>query len=488
MNGERIAGILLHPTSLPPPGTLGEPVHRLLDLLAAVGTHAWQMLPVCPPGPFDSPYAGRSAFAGDDRLIDLAWLVHRGWLKPDEAAIPPSGTPNRIDFAALRAARQRPLRKAFARFLAEGGVAQLDDFEHRAPWLADYALFEALRELTGQPWWQWPVEYRSWPPARPTPGTSLADEVDFHRFLQLVFDLQWQELRRAARSRGILLIGDMPIFVDRDSADHWANRHLFLLGPNDEPSVVAGVPPDAFSATGQRWGNPLYDWDAMRNEGYGWWLARFRRALQLFDVVRVDHFRGFVAAWHIPAPEPTAINGEWVPGPGADLFRTLEVHLGRLPIIVEDLGIITDDVRALRDELGYPGMVVLQFAFGGDPTNPYLPRHHRPNQVVYTGTHDNDTTLGWWESLPDWERDNVRRELGTDGSNIVDTLVCCALESVAETAIIPMQDFLALGPGHRMNHPGTTEGNWNWRFAWEQVPEGRPAWFRHQVARTGRHA
>jgi 4-alpha-glucanotransferase len=290
----------------------------------------------------------------------------------------------------------------------------------------------------------------------------------------------------AAHARGILLIGDMPIFVDRDSADHWAHRSLFLLDASGNPAVVAGVPPDAFSDTGQRWGNPLYDWDAMRADGYAWWIARFRRALDLFDALRVDHFRGFVAAWHIPADEPTAVNGRWVPGPGRALFDALEAALGRLPIIVEDLGIITDDVRALRDELGYPGMAVLQFAFGGDPDNPYLPRNHRENQVVYTGTHDNDTTLGWWTNLPEWERDNVRRELGIDGSRIVDDLVRVALESVAETAIIPMQDLLALDGSHRMNHPGRAEGNWTWRYAPEQVTPDRLEFFRALVERTGR--
>ncbi|MEJ5222767.1 MAG: 4-alpha-glucanotransferase, partial [Tepidiforma sp.] len=306
MMGRRLGGILLHPTSLPHPGTLGEPALRFLDLLRAAGAGAWQMLPVCPPGPYDSPYAGRSAFAGDDRLIDLDWLARRGWLTAAEAAIPQTGAPNRADFAAGRALRAPVLRRAFERFMAAGGRDQLDAFAAGQPWLEDYALFEALRELTGQPWWEWPAEFREYPPRRPLPGTALAEEAEFHRFLQYVFDAQWQELRAAARARGILLIGDMPIFVDRDSADHWSRRGLFLLGEGGEPAVVAGVPPDAFSDTGQRWGNPLYDWDAMRADGYAWWVARFQRALELFDAVRVDHFRGFVAAWHIPAEEPTA--------------------------------------------------------------------------------------------------------------------------------------------------------------------------------------
>ncbi|GIW13879.1 MAG: 4-alpha-glucanotransferase [Tepidiforma sp.] len=486
MMGQRVAGILLHPTSLPHPGALGEPALRFLDLLAAAGARAWQMLPVVPPGPFDSPYAGRSAFAGDDRLIDLEWLAGRGWLDPREAMLEPCGEANRVDFHALRAARLPRLRSAFERFIAGGGSAALDAFSAAHPWLDDYALFEAVRELTGQPWWQWPPQFRVYPPDRPAPGTALAEEVQFQRFLQFVFDTQWQELREAARARGVLLIGDMPIFVDRDSADHWARRHLFLLDEAGNPAVVAGVPPDAFSDTGQRWGNPLYDWDAMRAEGYAWWVARFRRMLELFDAIRVDHFRGFVAAWHIPAAEPTAVNGRWVPGPGRELFDVLERELGRLPIIVEDLGIITDDVRALRDELGYPGMAVLQFAFGGDPNNPYLPRNQRENQVVYTGTHDNDTTLGWWSTLSEWERDNVRRELGIDGANIVDDMVRTAYESVAETAIIPMQDVLRLGSEHRMNFPGRAEGNWRWRFAWEQVQPDRLAWLAELAGRTGR--
>ncbi|GIW17027.1 MAG: 4-alpha-glucanotransferase [Tepidiforma sp.] len=488
MMGRRLGGILLHPTSLPHPGTLGEPALRFLDLLGDAGVGAWQMLPVCPPGPYDSPYAGRSAFAGDDRLIDLDWLARRGWLTPAEAAIPQAGAPNRADFAAARAARGPALRRAFERFMAAGGREKLDAFGAGRPWLEDYALFEALRELTGQPWWEWPAEFREYPPRQPLPGTALADEADFHRFLQYVFDAQWQELRAAAGARGILLIGDMPIFVDRDSADHWSRRRLFLLDERGEPAFVAGVPPDAFSDTGQRWGNPLYDWEAMRADGYAWWVARFERALELFDAVRVDHFRGFVAAWHIPADEPTAVNGAWVPGPGRALFDALEARLGRLPIIVEDLGIITDDVRALRDELGYPGMAVLQFAFGGDPHNPYLPRNHRVNQAVYTGTHDNDTTLGWWQQLPEWERDNVRRELGIDGSAIVDDMIRAAMHSVAETAVIPMQDLLVLGSDHRMNHPGRAEGNWTWRFAWEQVEPARVAWFAALARESGRSA
>jgi 4-alpha-glucanotransferase len=486
MMGRRLAGILLHPTSLPHPGTLGGPALRFLDLLQAAGARAWQMLPVCPVDFFDSPYAGRSAFAGDDRLIDLDWLAGRGWLTPAEAALPRSGTTNRVDFAALRAARQPLLRRAFERCRAAGCQPQLEAFAAQHPWLEDYALFEALRELSGQPWWEWPAPFRGYPPPRPVPGSALAEEVELQRFLQYVFDLQWHEFRAAARARGVLLIGDVPIFVDRDSADHWAHRSLFLLDDNGDPAVVAGVPPDAFSDTGQRWGNPLYDWDAMRADGYRWWIARLRRVLDLFDAVRVDHFRGFVAAWHIPADEPTAINGHWVPGPGRELFDALEAALGRLPIVVEDLGIITDDVRALRDELGYPGMAVLQFAFGGDPNNPYLPIHHRQNQVVYTGTHDNDTTLGWWQSLPEPERENVRRELGIDGSTIVDDLIRVAMESVAETAIIPMQDLLALGGEHRMNYPGRAEGNWVWRFAWEQIEAARLEFFAGLAAQHGR--
>ncbi|WP_322818174.1 4-alpha-glucanotransferase [Tepidiforma sp.] len=486
MMGKRLAGILLHPTSLPHPATLGEPAIRFLDLLAAAGARAWQMLPVCPPGPYDSPYAGRSAFAGDDRLIDLHWLVERGWLTADEAVLPPVGRPHRVDFAALRQARWPRLQRAYQRFRASSSNDQLQAFVQEQPWASEFALFETLHRVTGRPWWEWPPEYRDLPPPAPIPSAGLDDAIHFNLFLQYVFDAQWREFRAAARERNIVLIGDMPIFVDRDSADHWTRRHLFLLDANGNPSVVAGVPPDAFSETGQRWGNPLYDWDAMRADGYRWWIDRFRRALALFDAVRVDHFRGFVAAWHIPAHEPTAVRGSWFPGPGRDLFDALQRELGTLPIIVEDLGIITDDVRALRDELGYPGMAVLQFAFGGDPDNPYLPRNHRRNQVVYTGTHDNDTTLGWWQHLPEWERDNVRRELGIDGSHIVDDLISTALHSIAETAIVPMQDLLALDSEHRMNHPGRAEGNWTWRFAWEQVQPDRLAWFHDLAAETAR--
>jgi 4-alpha-glucanotransferase len=306
--------------------------------------------------------------------------------------------------------------------------------------------------------------------------TELEAEVTFQFFLQWVLDRQWTALRAYAHSNGVSLYGDVPIFVDLDSADVWANRKQFKLDASGMPRVVAGVPPDLFSATGQRWGNPHFDWRFMESDGYSWWIDRMKRTFTLFDGVRIDHFRGFESAWEIPASEPTAIKGHWQLGPGRNLFDALAESLGKLNIIVEDLGLITPKVRALREALGYPGMAVLQFAFGDDPKNPYLPHNHLKNQVVFTGTHDNDTTRGWYESASEMERDSVRRYLSISGDDIVDDLIRAAYESVADTALIPMQDVLELGTEARMNVPGQPEGNWSWRFTWDQLNDGRAAW------------
>ena len=478
--------MLLHVSSLPGTGDLGSEAYRFVDFLVEAGQRIWQVLPVGPIGPFDSPYMARSAFAGDPLLVSLEPLAARGWLDERDARAAPQANPHRRDTGATWEHKEPRLREAFQRFMVTGGEDRLARFEAGRPWLREYALFAAMRRLSDEPWWLWPERFQDPSGATAYPGTALGDEVQFHEFLQYCFEDQWRALRAYANGRGIAIWGDLPIFVDRDSADHWANQHLYKLDARRDPTVVSGVPPDAFSETGQRWGNPVYDWQANRADGYRWWIERLRRTFDLFDCVRIDHFRGFESYWEIPAEEETAVNGAWVPGPGRELFDRMAEAIGSLPIVVEDLGLITDDVRALRDELGYPGMAVLQFAFGGDEQNPYLPERHIANQVVYTGTHDNDTTLGWWNSAEEPERQFALKKLGSDGANILDDMIRAALGSVAETAIIPMQDVLCLGSEARMNFPGTLEGNWNWRFTWEQVPEGRAAWLAGLAAETGR--
>ena len=478
--------MLLHVSSLPGTGDLGSEAYRFVDFLVEAGQRIWQVLPVGPIGPFDSPYMARSAFAGDPLLVSLEPLAARGWLDERDARAAPQANPHRRDTGATWEHKEPRLREAFQRFMVTGGEDRLARFEAGRPWLREYALFAVMRRLRDEPWWLWPERFQDPSGATAYPGTALGDEVQFHEFLQYCFEDQWRALRAYANGRGIAIWGDLPIFVDRDSADHWANQHLYKLDARRDPTVVSGVPPDAFSETGQRWGNPVYDWQANRADGYRWWIERLRRTFDLFDCVRIDHFRGFESYWEIPAEEETAVNGAWVPGPGRELFDRMAEAIGSLPIVVEDLGLITDDVRALRDELGYPGMAVLQFAFGGDEQNPYLPERHIANQVVYTGTHDNDTTLGWWNSAEEPERQFALKKLGSDGANILDDMIRAALGSVAETAIIPMQDVLCLGSEARMNFPGTLEGNWNWRFTWEQVPEGRAAWLAGLAAETGR--
>lgn len=482
----RCSGVLLHPTSLPGEGGLGPEAFRFVDYLASAGCGIWQMLPPSPVGPGNSPYAARSAFALEPLLISLETLAEDGLLPANCTLTPPGADPHRHNFEQLRAHREPLLRQAFAAFDTPSAVAELAGFSKDRPWLWGYAHFAALRELSHQPWWHWPQRYHD-PGDIPAPdGSALADEVRFQLFLQWCAERQWQALREYARSRDVALYGDVPIFVDLDSADVWEHQGQFKLDANGVPHVVAGVPPDDFSATGQRWGNPHYNWTAMRADGYSWWVERMRRTFSLFDAVRIDHFRGFESAWEIPASAETAVDGRWVPGPGRELFDRMAEALGKLPIIVEDLGLITPEVRALRDELGYPGMAVLQFAFGDDNRNPYLPHNQVANQVVFTGTHDNDTTLGWYQHASEYVRDRVRRYLSVSGDDIVNDLVRCAYRSVAETVLIPMQDVLELGSEARMNVPGAADGNWGWRFTWDQLHPGRAEWFASLAGETSR--
>ncbi|TCJ20568.1 4-alpha-glucanotransferase [Rubrobacter taiwanensis] len=462
MRFARSGGVLLHPTSLPGGcgiGELGPEAYRFLDFLHAGGQRIWQMLPLGPVGPDGSPYRSYSAFAGNPLLISTERLVRDGLL--DEA--PPDAPGDAVDHTTAGKLKRELLRRAHLRFVPPPGFRKF--CRANGWWLEDYALFTALKRAHGgRAWNEWGRELRTRDPAALEEARrELADELEFQRFAQYLFFRHFWDLRRAANGRGVRIFGDIPIFVAHDSADVWANQHLFHLDSGGDPSVVAGVPPDYFSETGQLWGNPLYDWSAMEREGYGWWKSRLRMALSLCDIVRVDHFRGFEAYWEIPAGEPTARNGRWVEGPGARLFETLRAELGELPVVAENLGTITPEVERLRRRYELPGMKVLQFAFT-DPENEYLPHNYTdPNFVVYTGTHDNDTTPGWWASATEEERSFARRYLGREEPSVWD-FVRLALSSVADVAVIPMQDLLELGSEARMNTPGTPAGNWQWRM------------------------
>ncbi len=480
MRFPRAGGVLLHPTSLPGRygiGDLGEEAHRFVDLLAGAGQHLWQVLPLGPTGFGDSPYQCFSAFAGNPLLISPDRLVGDGLLVPDELRDVPAFPDGRVDFGAVIPWKEALLGEATRRFRerADGALAAAFDGFSGAQgwWLEDYALFRALKDAHGGAVWSdWPADIAGRDPeALRRWRTELADAVSHHKVLQFVFFHQWEALRRHAGGRDIRIIGDMPIFVAYDSADVWAHPELFFLDDAGKPTVVAGVPPDYFSETGQLWGNPLYRWDVMAAQGYAWWVERFRTTLALVDVVRVDHFIGFTRYWEIPAGATTAIDGRWMPGPGEQLMLALRNALDDLPIIAEDLGLVTPDVEALRDRLGLPGMRVLQFAFGGDPTDRFLPHNYEPHGVAYTGTHDNDTTLGWFQTAPEHVRRYVQRYLARDGHDIVWDLIRAAMASVADTVVIPMQDVLGLDSQSRMNIPGTAEGNWSWRLRQDELNE-----------------
>jgi 4-alpha-glucanotransferase len=495
----RASGILLHPTSLPGShgiGDLGAAAYRFVETLEAARQTIWQLMPLGPVGLGNSPYAASSAFAGFPLLIALDQLMGKGWLDAHDLD-GPDFPPDHVQFDAAADFKMARLRQAFGRFERAAGAddrATLEAFaERQRAWLDDFALFMALKGAHGgSGWMDWgrPLALRD-PAALAEARRALAAEIRYHEWMQWVFFEQWRSVRQYANDRGILIVGDIPIFVALDSADVWVHRRQFQMD-DEQPAVVAGVPPDAFSATGQRWGNPLYDWERMAETGFRWWLERFRATLELVDTVRLDHFRGFAAYWSVPADEETAINGAWVPGPGAALFDALDWELGHVPMIVEDLGEITPDVIALREALGFPGMKVLQFAFDDDARgvprgeNPYLPHNYEPNCVVYTGTHDNNTTVGWLASLGDAERASVLRYVGGDGNRIARDLTRLAHQSVAAVAVIPLQDLLELGPEGRMNVPGRPEDNWTWRFAEGMIPPEHTEWLADLTAATAR--
>ena len=465
----RKSGILMHPSSLPGPGgigSFGEEARRFVDFLHKSGQSLWQILPLGPTAYGNSPYSCYSAFAGNPLLINLEAVADDGDLSLHE--LRKDFTGERVDFGAVELYKVGMLKQAAARFFAEGAQKRKEEFWQFCDttfWLHDFALFMALKEqFKGESWREWPdnVATRD-PEALASWSEKLGAAVGEQKYLQWQFARQWKKLKSYANVLGISIVGDLPIFVAYDSSDVWANPQLFHLDDKGGPIVVAGVPPDYFSKTGQLWGNPLYNWERMAEAGYGWWIARLQNDLSLYDIVRIDHFRGFEAFWEIPAWEKTAVNGRWVKGPGEALFHALRNALGQLPIIAEDLGVITGEVEALRDQFGFPGMKILQFAFGSGAENPYLPHNHVRSCVVYTGTHDNDTTAGWFDSLKAKEQKAVLAYFDRDREEIVWQLVKCALASVADYAIIPMQDLLELPSSGRMNVPGVAGGNWSWR-------------------------
>ena len=479
MQYQRRSGILLHPTSLPGRygiGTLNEAAYHWVDFLHQTRQTLWQVLPLGPTGYGDSPYQSFSTFAGNPYLISLEALVQEGLLDPALLQQAPHFSNDRVDYGAIYTWKLPLLRQTAALFSQNADAAQRADFEEfcqaQAEWLEDFALFMALKDAhNGQSWTEWAMPLRSRQPAALASATHThAVAIHAHKFNQWLFFRQWQQLKSYANQKEIQIIGDIPIFVAMDSADTWTNPSEFFLDKNFQPTVVAGVPPDYFSATGQLWGNPLYDWAKMQENGYAWWLRRIRAALQLYDIVRIDHFRGFAGYWEVPAGETTAIKGQWVKGPGATFFDAVQSALGTLPIIAEDLGEITPDVIELRDRFALPGMKILQFAFSSDASDKFLPHNCTPNFVVYTGTHDNDTSVGWYqESATNHERDHFRRYLRTDGHEPAWSLIEAAFRSVAGMALAPLQDLLALESSARMNFPGRAEGNWTWRFNANQL-------------------
>jgi 4-alpha-glucanotransferase len=474
----RASGLLLHVTSLPSPygiGDVGPAAIAWIDQLYQAGQSWWQALPLGPTGYGNSPYQALSSFAGNGLLISPDWLIEDGLLDHGDCAAP-SFSPSTIDYNSVIPFKHRLLEKAWTNFTkarpAELQIAFEQFCHEQAHWLVDYALFRALKiRYKGAYYLEWPTELiQRVPKPLAQARRELANQIDQIRFAQFLLYRQGERLKEHAKAKGVCLIGDVPFFVSPDSSDVWANPELFLLDDQRRPRFVAGVPPDYFSAQGQLWGNPVYNWGRLRETGYRWCIDRLRALLAHVDVIRLDHFRAFAAAWHVPAGSPTAQSGQWVPGPGADFFNAVKKELGGLPFIAEDLGLITPDVYALRDQFQIPGTRVLQFAFDGNPNNPYLPHNYPSNAVVYTGTHDNLTSRGWYEELPANQRQNLWRYLNSrqrDSREVAWDLIRLAWSSPTALAMAPLQDVLNLGAEARMNIPGRTEGNWSWRSSEE---------------------
>lgn len=507
MEFPRESGVLLHPTSLPGPhgmGDMGPAAYAFADALVEMGQHLWQILPLGVTGYGDSPYQSFSTFAGNPLWISFELLVADGFLAKAHLAKFPSFPADHVDYGSVIPARREILASVCRSFDRRATLQQKAAFhefcDNNASWLEDYALFMALKEAHDlQPWTTWEPELlRRDPAALKAARSTYRVAVRNAKLQQYLFDDQWQRLRGYCRARNIRIVGDIPIFVAHDSADAWANPELYYLRENGMPLVVAGVPPDYFSATGQLWGNPLYRWDVHAQTGYAWWIQRMRKIFEMVDIVRIDHFRGFEAYWEIPGDAATAVNGHWVKGPEAALFVALEQALGKVPVIAEDLGIITRPVEELRDRFHFPGMRVLQFAFGNDDkADDYKPHSYPRNCVVYTGTHDNDTTVGWFHSQAgvgstrsqhdiDRERRTILDYLHSDGREIQWDLIGLALRSNANTAVVPLQDVLGLGSEARMNTPGIPGGNWRWRFSWDQLTPQLKRRLHDVAAQSGR--
>lgn len=525
---ERKSGVLLHPTSLPSVygiGDFGAEARHFVDTLEEAGQSLWQILPLVPIGYGNSPYQSTSAFAGNILLISPDEMVEMGLLTAEDLGEIPTFDKERVDYDAVKAYKLPLLHKAYETFCAKADADMQADFaafcEKQDMWLSDFALFTALQAhfraerakgideeefltfavdtidfLTEEQqkdyfesacWNTWPRTLRKRNAASLKKWTRLlADAIEEEKFYQYLFFTQWQALKAYANEKGIAIIGDAPIFMAYDSADVWANQKLFQLDSMGFPTVVAGVPPDYFCAEGQLWGNPLYDWKAHKKTGYLWWTERIHKALEDVDYLRIDHFRAFESHWEVKFGAENAIVGEWKKGPGMDFFNTLEKTLGKLPLIAEDLGIITDEVRALREEAGFPGMRVLQFAFGNDKNNAYLPHSCDKNSIMYSGTHDNDTTQGWYETATEAEKDHYRRYLNVDGSDVAWDFIRLAFASPAVFAIVPAQDVMNLDGSHRMNRPGIAGGNWGFRFDWSQWDEGFTKGLRYLAELFGR--
>lgn len=476
MRFKRAAGVLLHPTSFPSRygiGDFGETAYRFVDFLEASKQSYWQLLPLGPTGYADSPYQCFSAFAGNPLLISPDQLVGDGYLPASDVKDVPSFPTSVVDYGWVIFYKNQLFQKAFDHFKLVSNVEKVEAYEQfcvdNAFWLDDFSLFMALKnyhkDQDGGVWNTWPIDIAQRKPAAMKAwAAKLANKIELYKFTQFLFFGQWLSLKGYANERNIQIIGDIPIFVAFDSADVWSNPDLFFLKEDGSPAVIAGVPPDYFSETGQRWGNPLYRWDRMKAQNYAWWVSRLKMTFTQADVVRIDHFRGFEAYWEIPAEELTAVVGEWVKGPAGDFFESMAAQLGQLSIIAEDLGLITPEVEELRDQFDFPGMKILQFAFGGERNSGFLPHSFVHNSVVYTGTHDNDTVVGWYQSASEDERDHFRRYMGVDGHDVAWDMIRMAFMSIADTAIATMQDLMRLGGDARMNFPGKVGGYWRWRY------------------------
>ena len=495
MGKKRAAGILLHPASLPSQnciGDLGPRAYQFVDFIQASGARLWQVLPLGPAGCGESPYDSPSAFAGNTYLISLNILMEKGFLPESDLQSTPCLKESRINYGNVRRWKLPLLEKAAEKFLESGEDDAYPPFcRENSWWLDDYALFQCLKDHYGTENWDPDITARE-KNALARWSEKKRDAIEKEKVLQYFFFSQWKSLKNYANSRQIRIIGDIPIFVSLQSADFWANRRLFHTDKNGAPTVVAGVPPDYFSSTGQLWGNPLYDWNIHKKEGYSWWLRRIGHLAEMTDIIRIDHFRGFEAYWAVPALSKTAEKGQWVKAPGADFFKKVREQFPDLQIMAEDLGVITDEVRDLRDTFHFPGMKVMQFGFEGggdrklDPSNVFLPFNYTSNSVVYSGTHDNNTTRGWYNNLPGWNRDLIRRYLARPDDDIVWDIIREGMKSCADFAVFPMQDILDLGEEARMNLPSTVGGNWSWKMQLEDLDGFAGSRFREMAELYGR--